>query len=160
MHETGFLGFQHDVSGRGEAGAHPGGKAMSEVVVCNNSCSVVFVLGVTRTGRLFRPSDWVDRLAGRCSTFGQDKLLKYSPSVRPLTVEGMRGLLVDIRLVESDPAAFRFVMDFAADNDLAIQCLETAARGNAATADPSAPAHHDGKLVHAAGVRDQEMIGF
>jgi hypothetical protein len=107
-----------------------GGKAMSEVVACDHSCNVVFVLGMTRSGRPFRPSDWVDRLAGRCSTFGKDKLLKYSPSVRPLTVEGMRGLRVDIRLVESDPAAFRFVMGFAADNDLAIQCLEAAARGD------------------------------
>jgi hypothetical protein len=103
---------------------------MSEVAACDDSCDVVFVLGMTRSGRPFRPSDWVDRLAGRCSTFGKDRLLKYSPSVRPLTVEGMRGLRVDIRLLESDPAAFRFVMDFAADNDLAIQCLETAARGD------------------------------
>lgn len=102
---------------------------MSEVLACNNSCNVVFVLGVTRSGHPFRPSDWVDRLAGRFSTFGKDKLLKYSPSVRPLTVEGVRGLLVDIRLLESDPAAFHFVMGFAADNDLTIQCLEAETRG-------------------------------
>lgn len=106
-------------------------KAMSEGVadcMANNSCNAVLILGVTNSGRTFRPSDWVERLAGRFSTFGKDKLLKYSPCVRPLTVEGMRGLLVDIRLVESDPAAFRFVMDFAADNDLTIQCLGGAAR--------------------------------
>lgn len=89
----------------------------------NNSCNAVLILGVTRSGRTFRPSDWVDRLAGRFSTFGKDKLLKYSPSVRPLTVAGVRGLLMDVRLVESDPGAFRFVMDFAADNDLLIRCL-------------------------------------
>jgi len=109
-------------------------KAMSEQFVAdcmaNNSCNAVLILGVTRSGRAFRPGDWVDRLAGRFSTFGKDKLLKYSPCVRPITVEGMRGLLVDIRLVESDPAAFRFVMDFAADNDLTIQCLGGAARND------------------------------
>lgn len=91
--------------------------------LANDSCSAVLVLGVTRSGRPFRPSDWVDRLAGRFSTFGKDKLLKYSPSVRPLIVGGVRGLLVDVSLVKSDPAAFHFVMGFAADNDLTIQCL-------------------------------------
>lgn len=107
-------------------------KAMSKQLVAdclaNHSCNAVLILGVTRSGNAFRPGDWVDRLAGRFSTFGKDKLLKYSPSVRPLTVEGVRGLLVDIRLVENDPAAFRFVMDFAADNDLTIQCLGGVAR--------------------------------
>lgn len=112
---------------------HPQGmKAMSGVVadcMASRSCDAMLILGVTNSGRTFRPSDWVDRLAGRFSTFGKDKLLKYSPCVRPLTtVEGVRGLLVDIRLVESDPAAFRFVMDFAADNDLTIQCLRGAAK--------------------------------
>ena len=114
---------------------HPQGvKAMSEQTVADcmatRSCDAVLILGVTRSGRAFRPSDWVDRLAGCFSTFGKNKLLKYSTCVRPITVEGMRGLLVDIRLVESDPAAFRFVMDFAADNDLTIQCLGGAARND------------------------------
>ncbi|MDZ7583516.1 MAG: DUF3579 domain-containing protein [Thiobacillus sp.] len=107
-------------------------KAVSEQVVAdcmaNHSCNAVLILGVTRSGNAFRPGDWVDRLAGGFSTFDKDKLLKYSPSVRPLTVEGVRGLLIDIRLVENDPAAFRFVMDFAADNDLTFQCLGVAAR--------------------------------
>jgi hypothetical protein len=101
-------------------------KAMSEVAAdctASQECDAVLILGVTNSGRAFRPSDWVDRLAGRLSTFCQDRRLKYSPSVRPLTVEGMRGLLVDIRLVESDPGAFRFLMDFAVDNDLLIRCL-------------------------------------
>ena len=101
-------------------------KAMSNVVadgMASHSCDAMLILGVTHSGRTFRPSDWVDRLAGRFSTFCQDRRLKYSPSVRPLTVEGMRGLLVDVRLVESDPDTFRFLMDFAIDNDLLIRCL-------------------------------------
>jgi hypothetical protein len=106
---------------------HPQGmKAMSEVVAdctASHSCDAVLILGVTNSGRTFRPSDWVDRLAGRFSTFCRDRRLKYSLCVRPLTVEGLRGLLVDIRLVESDPGAFRFLMDFAVDNDLLIRCL-------------------------------------
>lgn len=101
-------------------------KAMSEGVAdctASHSCDAVLVLGVTNSGSAFRPSDWVERLAGGFSTFCRDRRLKYSPCVRPLTVEGMRGLQVDIRLMESDPGAFRFLMGFAIDNDLLIRCL-------------------------------------
>lgn len=104
---------------------------MSEVAggsMASRSCDAMLILGVTNSGRTFRPSDWVERLAGQFSTFCQDRRLKYSPCVRPLTVEGIRGLLVDVRLVESDPGAFRFLLDFAADNDLTIRCLGGAAR--------------------------------
>lgn len=94
----------------------------------NDACNALLILGVTGAGRTFRPTDWVDRLAGRFSSFGQDRLLKYSPSVRPVMVEGMRGLLVDVCLLESDPVAFRFLLDFAVDNELKIQCLSEAAK--------------------------------
>lgn len=90
--------------------------------VASRSCNAVQILGMTHSGCVFRPSDWVDRLAGRFSTFSRNRRLQYSSDVRPLTVEGMRGLLVDIRLVESDPEAFHFLMDFAIDNDLLIRC--------------------------------------
>jgi len=106
-------------------------KAMSGVVadcVASRSCDAVLILGKVSSGHIFRPGDWVYRLAGQFSTFGGDGRLKYSPCVRPLTIEGGRGLLVDIRLEERDPAAFRFVMDFAIDNDLLIRCLGWAGR--------------------------------
>jgi len=54
--------------------------------------------------------------------------LRYSPCVRPLVAEGMRGLLVDAKLAKSDPGAFRFLMDFAIGNDLLIRCLGGTAR--------------------------------
>lgn len=102
-------------------------KAMSEqfVAACmaNNSCNAVLILGVTRSGRAFRPGDWTDRLAGLFSTFGKDRLLKYSPCVRPVIADGARSLLVDGGLLEGDPRAFRFVLDFAKDNDLLIRCI-------------------------------------
>ncbi|MCL4471293.1 MAG: DUF3579 domain-containing protein [Gammaproteobacteria bacterium] len=96
--------------------------------MANNLCNAVLILGVTRSGRTFRPGDWVDRLAGWFSTFGKDRLLKYSPCVRPVVVDGIRGLLVDGSLLKSDPGAFRFLMDFAAGNDLLARCLGGAVR--------------------------------
>lgn len=89
----------------------------------SHSCDVMLILGVTRSGDVFRPSDWVDRLAGPFSTFCRDRRLKYLSSVRPVIIKDNRGLLVDISLLERDPVAFRFLLDFAVDNDLMIQCL-------------------------------------
>lgn len=91
--------------------------------MASHSFDAMLVLGVTRSGRTFRPSDWAERLAGQFSTFCPDKRLRYSPCVKPLTIEGMRALLVDMGLAESDPDAFRFLMDFAIDNDLSLRCL-------------------------------------
>lgn len=105
----------------------------------NNACNALLILSVTRAGRTFRPTDWVDRLAGQFSSFGSDRLLKYSPSVRPVTVEEVRGLLVDVCLLASDPAAFRGLLDFAVDNDLTIQCLGEAAKAIMEAAGDSLP---------------------
>jgi hypothetical protein len=92
--------------------------------LADHACEALLILGVTLSGRPFRPSDWVDRLAGGFSSFGKDKLLRYAPAVRPVTFEGTRGLRVDMRLLQADPAAFRFVMNFAVDNDLTFRCLD------------------------------------
>ena len=89
----------------------------------DHACEALLILGVTTCGRPFRPSDWVDRLAGGFSSFGKDKLLRYAPAIRPVTLGGTRGLRVDIGLLKADPAAFRFVMNFAVNNDLTFRCL-------------------------------------
>lgn len=91
--------------------------------MASHSCDAMLILGVTHAGSIFRPSDWVDRLAGQFATFCKDKRLKYSSSVKPVVIEGTRGLLVDADLLESDPAAFRFLLDFAATNDLTTRCI-------------------------------------
>lgn len=67
--------------------------------------------------RLGGPSGWA------FFHFLPGQTFENSPCINPFTVDGIRGLLVDIRLAESDPAAFGFVMGFAADNDLRVQCF-------------------------------------
>ena len=41
------------------------------------------IVGLTREGRKFRPSDWAERLCGVMSAFGADHRMSYSPYVRP-----------------------------------------------------------------------------
>ena len=78
--------------------------------------------GLTSTGRRFRPSDWAERLAGVMSQFrpagSRGGPLSYSPYVVPVNMDGVRCVVVDKRLRDLEPLAWRFVCSFAADNDL------------------------------------------
>ncbi len=76
------------------------------------------IWGVTRDGRPFRPSDWCERLAGLVSVFGSDQRLAYSPLVRPVTVAGVRAVVVGRTLAELEPRLYAFLSGFARDNDL------------------------------------------
>ena len=81
--------------------------------------STTFVIvGLTTQGRKFRPSDWAERLCGVMSAFGAERKMKYSPYVGPGDYNGEKAVFVDGRLYEVEPMAYRFVLNFAQDNDL------------------------------------------
>ncbi|MEY2631387.1 MAG: hypothetical protein RIR00_41, partial [Pseudomonadota bacterium] len=82
--------------------------------------STFIIVGLTREGRKFRPSDWAERLCGVMSAFGAEKKMKYSPFVGPGDYNGEKAVFVDGRLNEVEPMAFRFLLNFAQDNDLQI----------------------------------------
>jgi len=87
-----------------------------------NGVVVEFViLGVTLEGKPFRPSDWAERLCGVMSAFGGDHRMQYSPFVHPVTADGVRCVVVDIRLEEIEPMAYRFLLSFAKDNELKVR---------------------------------------
>jgi len=78
--------------------------------------------GVTESGRRFRPGDWAERLAGVMAQFrppgSAANHLTYSPYVLPVVIDGVRGVVVDQRLRDLEPLAYKFVIDFARDNHL------------------------------------------
>ena len=76
------------------------------------------IVGVTLDGKPFRPSDWAERLCGVMSAFGGDHRMQYSPFVHPVTADGVRCVVVDVRLEEVEPMAYRFLLSFAKDNEL------------------------------------------
>ncbi|OZI34045.1 hypothetical protein CAL29_10825 [Bordetella genomosp. 10] len=82
----------------------------------------LFILGVTEDGHRFRPSDWAERLAGVMAQFRPPGMapshITYSPYVLPVIVDGNRSVVVDERLRELEPLAWKFVVDFARDNRL------------------------------------------
>ena len=85
----------------------------------------VFIQGITRDGRTFRPSDWAERLAGVMSSFRPGGAqpgshLSYSPWCIPTVIEGVKCVIVNRELRELEPMAWDFVMNFAKDNSLKV----------------------------------------
>jgi len=87
----------------------------------------LFIQGVTREGKSFRPSDWAERLAGAMSSFrpegsagGIASFIGYSPYCVPRVIDGVKCVIVDEALRGVEPMAWDFVMHFARDNDLVV----------------------------------------
>ena len=54
------------------------------------------------------------------SVFGADEQLRYSQHVRPMMMDGVRCVLQEGRLAAIEPRAYRFMLDFARDNELSV----------------------------------------
>lgn len=46
--------------------------------------------------------------------------MRYSPYVRPMMLDGVRCVVVEPSLREIEPRAYRFLLDFARDNELVV----------------------------------------
>lgn len=86
----------------------------------SNPANEIIIEGLTRAGKPFRPSDWVDRMCSTYASFGPDKKLRYSPYLKPKVVNGVRCLAVDLKLKEVNPDGYTQLMHFAEENQLNI----------------------------------------
>lgn len=78
----------------------------------------IIIEGLTRAGKPFRPSDWVDRMCSTYASFGADRKLRYSPYLKPRVVNGVRCLAVDLMLKNVNPEGYTQLMHFADENQL------------------------------------------
>ncbi|MCC6474872.1 MAG: DUF3579 domain-containing protein [Burkholderiales bacterium] len=79
------------------------------------------IQGVDAQGTAFRPSDWAERLCGVMAAFGADGRMRYSPHVFPVTSAGVKCVVVKRRLEGIEPMAWRFLLNFARDNELRVR---------------------------------------
>jgi hypothetical protein len=92
----------------------------------DRSARQFIIQGITKDGRVFRPSDWAERLAGAMSSFrpggagkaGIGAYIGYSPYCVPTTVGEIKAVIVNEALREIEPMAWDFVTNFARDNEL------------------------------------------
>ena len=89
---------------------------------CATAATRYLIIGVTRQGRTFRPSDWAERLAGVVALFVDERGTRMASGPRhfagPIVRDGIKSLLIDATLRDACPDAFDFLLGFAADNDL------------------------------------------
>jgi hypothetical protein len=89
-----------------------------------SSSDQVFIYGITRDGRTFRPSDWAERLAGVMAQFRPPgasvagRPIAYSPWCIPTVRNGVKCVIIHIALRDYEPMAWDFVTGFARDNGL------------------------------------------
>jgi len=58
----------------------------------------IVIEGVTEDGKRFRPSDWIERISGNLSTFGNDRRIRYSRYLQPQILQGQKCLVIDPEL--------------------------------------------------------------
>ena len=99
----------------------------------SNVAKEVFILGLTRTGKAFRPSDWAERLAGVMSQFRPGgpqpgSHLGYSPWCVPSSIDNVRCVIVNRELRDLEPMAWDFCINFARDNGLQVREFDAQGR--------------------------------
>jgi hypothetical protein len=98
-----------------------------------NTDSTIIIEGQTKEGRKFRPSDWAERMSGALSTFGKDHRIHYSSMLKPLSVNGIKCVAINMSMKEIHPELFNHLMDFAEMNKLnVVNATDTARDSNAA----------------------------
>jgi len=101
-----------------------------------NSFTQLIVEGLTEEGIRFRPSDWVERLIDSVTVFGADRRhahLPYSgperrrrqiPFLQAQMIDGQKCLIVDGRLRDANPEAFRYLLAFVRDHRLCCRIID------------------------------------
>ena len=96
----------------------------------------ILIEGITEDGKVFRPSDWVDRLCDTLASFGNDRRTgrmgyrgpdrrkRDAVLLRPTIVDNCRCLVLNLKLREVNPLAYAFVMEFVRDNHLRSRACE------------------------------------
>ena len=80
----------------------------------------IVIEGVTDQGKVFRPSDWAERMSGSMASF-KHRRIHYSPLLQPaVNKEGYKCVLLDPKLKESSPQVYQSIIEFAKANNLRI----------------------------------------
>jgi len=99
-----------------------------------NDSPKLVIEGITTEGTVFRPSDWVERLLDSLAHYGQDRRAgQHRPYRGPerrrggqaflqaQICDGHKCLIVDLRLRDANPAAYRFLLEFIQNNHLRVR---------------------------------------
>jgi len=81
----------------------------------------VIIRGLTHDGGKFRPSDWAERLCGAVASYGPGRRIIFHPNVRLASIDGVKCVVIDALLEQTDEMLFEFLTDFAEENKLQVE---------------------------------------
>ncbi len=87
--------------------------------------SPLVILGITTDGKIFRPSDWAQRLAAvttiDCDYCGPSKQLPCNPLVKIVRREGVPAVWISPALAERNRSLYDYMLRFAEQNKLVVR---------------------------------------
>ncbi len=78
----------------------------------------ILIMGHTKEGKIFRPSDWAERLYYTVADYKKSGKVIFNPLVNINHEDKSKYFVISSRLKDKDPMIFDFLIDFAISNEL------------------------------------------
>lgn len=78
----------------------------------------ILIMGHTKEGKRFRPSDWAERLYYTVADYKKSGKVIFNPLVNINHEDKSKYFVINLRLKDKDPMIFDFLIDFAISNEL------------------------------------------
>ena len=78
----------------------------------------ILIMGYTKEGKKFRPSDWAERLYYTVAEYGKNGRIIFNPLVYINLEDKSKCIVINATLQEKNPMIFDFLIDFAISNKL------------------------------------------
>ena len=81
----------------------------------------ILILGYTKEGKRFRPSDWAERLYYTVAEYEKNGKVVFNPLVNINQEDKTKCFVINTTLKNKNPMIYDFLIDFAINNKLEIQ---------------------------------------
>jgi len=78
----------------------------------------ILIMGQTKEGKKFRPSDWAERLYYTVASYGKNGRIIFNPLVNLNQEDNSKCFVINVTLRDKDPMIYDFLVDFAVSNEL------------------------------------------
>jgi len=78
----------------------------------------ILIMGQTKGGKKFRPSDWAERLYYTVASYGKNGRIIFNPLVNLNQEDNSKCFVINTTLQDKDPMIYDFLVDFAVSNEL------------------------------------------
>ena len=78
----------------------------------------ILIMGQTKEGKKFRPSDWAERLYYTVASYGKNGRIVFNPLGNLNQEDNSKCFVINATLQDKDPMIYDFLVDFAVSNEL------------------------------------------